>query len=245
MNFSALSRSYSPFLLKRELLNILTNYKLIGEIQKISKYEIHQEINNLIIDNYHAEDYFKSILVNEFVKKKVVAAFEVKVNSSRLDFLTINDYTQSFEIKTSFDTFNRLEKQIADYSKVFEFNNIVVSTSNMAEALQLIPNNYGVWIIENGKKKEVKKAERNTCIDPLAQLLMLTKSELNRFYNSTDVSAIVKLKKNSEINLLFKSVLKARYAEKWKFVASNRDSILPIDLQYFFKNNIHPNLIYS
>lgn len=215
------------------------------EFQNLKKTEIHRTINELVLQNYQGENYFKYVLTKEFLTRKVIAAFEVKVNESRVDFLSINGETKSFEIKSPLDNFSRLEKQLDNYSRVFEYNYVVVSHLNLTEALFRTPENYGVWVVKGLKRQEYRKAEKNPILDSRAQLSLLTKIELTKTFGTTLFENILCDFTGDRINELFKEVLKNRYNKRWCFIKDNQNEILPIDYQFFFNSNIPPSLIYS
>src|ERR1700744_5236847 len=102
--------TYLPQL--RELCSLINPHE---DCSAFAKFELHQRINCHLLDEYHGEQAIKYALFNSFRKKHLIAAFEMNVNSSRLDFLTINGVTTGYEIKSSLDTLNKLSKQSTDY----------------------------------------------------------------------------------------------------------------------------------
>jgi hypothetical protein len=87
-----------------------TNFK------EYSKFDLHRVLNNLLMNNYSGENIHKCKLVEKFKShKRVIAAFEINVNRSRLDFLAINGVSTSFEIKSRLDNLYKLKKQLNDY----------------------------------------------------------------------------------------------------------------------------------
>ena len=95
-----------------------------NSLDGVTKYELHVRLNSLIFDNYNGEQIFKYLLFKEyFSKQDVVGAFEIKVNNSRADFLTINGHSSCFEIKTALDNFSKFPKQASDYMKAFQKGN--------------------------------------------------------------------------------------------------------------------------
>src|SRR6185437_5618789 len=87
----------------------------------LPKFELHQRISNHLLTEYPGETAIKYALFKAFKHKPLIAAFEINVNNSRLDFLTINGVSTGYEIKSSLDTLQKLSKQSADYLKAFEF----------------------------------------------------------------------------------------------------------------------------
>ena len=102
-NVNALARSYNILdnanNFRKSLLSIVPNAKL----DDCTKYELHNLISNIITKKYNGESILKAKLVEMFVKRNVTAAFEIKVNNSRVDFLKVNGDTVSYEIKSGID----------------------------------------------------------------------------------------------------------------------------------------------
>jgi hypothetical protein len=215
------------------------------DYKSLAKFELHERINNHLLDQYHGEQGIKYALFKAFKQKQVVAAFEMNVNNSRLDFLTINGVTTGYEIKSSLDTLQKLSKQSADYLKAFEHNNIVIDERHLQNARQIVPEHYGIITIYRGRKKTVQPGTYNNSIDAEFQLTLLTKKELSSFFGKRQLSDILIEIDPVTINIKFKQALKARYQDRWNFIASRAEQILPLDIQFFFNSNVEPRNIYT
>jgi hypothetical protein len=212
-----------------------------------NKFELHQLLNDTIINKHNGEQILKYELFQQFFRKSLVAAFEIKVNNSRVDFLAINSSTHSFEIKSSIDNLCKLAKQASDYILAFEYNYVVIDERHLKNALEILPQSFGLWSFKFGKRRIHRKATYNNQIDPIVQLELLTKKELLLYFNeySGDIEMITRMMETNTINIRFKKALKERYRKRWEFIVLNQGEILPVDLQFFFKTNILPHYIYS
>jgi hypothetical protein len=211
------------------------------------KYQLHQLLNQTLVDNYTGEQLFKyNLFLQHFSKKNIVAAFEVKVNNSRADFLTINGHTSCFEIKTALDNLSKLSKQAVDYLSAFEYNYLIIDECHLEKAHQMIPDSFGLLVYKNGRSRKKRNAALNDTMNPEVQLGLLTKMELVKYFPEQQglLKAIMQDYCKAKINERFKIILKARYKKRWNFLVSNQDDIFPIDLQFFFSNNILPKHIY-
>ena len=244
MNYPALAKTYNPLLYRRTLIQMLNAFFNTDKYNDFEKHSLHKEINDLIIKNHRGEELYKYLLVKEFYNKNVIAAFEVKVNRSRADFLTVNGATKSFEIKSQRDKLVRLKKQMIDYSAVFEYNYIVTDVLHLDLILNDLDQNYGVWVFDGTKKIEVQKASKILELNSELQLNLCTKKELIYTFDTDNKEVILSRISSSCINTQFKEILKLRYTKRWKFIKDYKDSILPIDVQFFFNSNIDPEIIY-
>lgn len=231
---------YTPKL--RELLNLVYPH---NKLKNFCKLDLHKKINDLILDGHEGEQVLKYRLFKAFQYSNLVAAYEIKVKNSRVDFLTINGHTTSFEIKSSLDNLDKLAKQSDDYLTAFEFNNIVVHERHLKRCIEIIPKCFGVITVDKVKHTVVRKPIFNNKFHSKTQLSLLSKKELIKHYGSSDTDIIIGLKNSNQINELFKAALKARYKTRWEFIVENSNEILPIDIQFFFNKNISPVYIYT
>lgn len=231
---------YTPKL--RELLN---NVYPQNKIKKFCKLDLHRKINDLVLDGYEGEQVLKYRLFKAFQNSNLVAAYEIKVKNSRVDFLTINGHTTSFEIKSSLDNLDKLAKQSNDYLTAFEFNNIVIHERHLNRCLDIIPKCFGVITVDKVKHTVVRKPILNKNIHSKTQLSLLSKKELLRHYGSLDTNMITDTLDGARINESFKMALKERYQARWNFIVEYSNEILPIDIQFFFNKNIRPVFIYT
>jgi hypothetical protein len=212
-----------------------------------TKHDLHKVLNKILLNRYRGEEVLKYKLFEFYSNKaNTVAAFEIKVNSSRADFLAINGHTNNFEIKSLLDNFSKFQKQAQDYELVFEFNYLIVDECHVQKAQSILSDKWGLWVYENDRIKILRRPRLNQETNPRTQLSLLTKNELINFFpiQNGSISQILSNHSSSDINRQFKRILKSRYKSRWEFIIGNRKQILPLDLQFFFNNNILPKNIY-
>jgi hypothetical protein len=240
-----LARSYNILDYYQNLKAVLSHV-YSHNLNNCPKQELHWLINELLLENYTGESTLKAKLTDLFIQKDVVAAFEIKVNNSRVDFLTINGESKSFEIKSELDNLYKLSKQVSDYEKVFDENYIVIDEKHFTKAKKLIPDHYGIIVLHGHQLINDKTASPNEKLDSEKQLRLFTKKELAQTFKIPDITT-EEIQINyvpEEINERFKEMLKKRYTKRWQFLVDNKKQIYPIDYQFFFQHNIQPRIIY-
>lgn len=122
--------------------------------------------SNLAVD--HADE-----LSDTFVVDELGLCGEVRV-----DVAVINGALTGFELKSARDTLRRLPKQVAVYSQVLDYAELVVADNHLAAARSIIPRWWGVRVAVSNADGSVtveraRPARRNRMVDPysLAQLL--------------------------------------------------------------------------
>lgn len=241
-----IAKSYNPLSYTTELIDLLKSVYPTQNFEEWCKYYLHQAVNDLLIAKYNDEKLLKYELFSLHSQKELVGAFEMKVKSSRVDSLTINGCTTSFEIKSALDNLTKLNKQSNDYIKAFDFNYLVVDDRHIENALALVPESFGIWTFNSGRKKIYRKAEANGHIDAEVQLSLLTKKELAANFSEVEgcLKAITRNFSHQSINKRFKNALKNRYKQRWNFLVTHQQSILPVDIQFFFKTCLQPSQVY-
>jgi hypothetical protein len=236
MDYSALARSYNTLSYTHQLRDLLAAFFQTDKYKDCNKFELAKTVNDTVFKNYDGE---------QILKYRYVAAFEVKAKSSRTDFLVINGDTKSFEVKSKIDTLNRLKKQVEDYGDVFEYNTVVIDKTHLEKVIELIPDYYGIWYYEKSKKVVYREAKYSPKINASEQLTLMNKKELQKYFGSSNNEQILKECNSAQINDTLKQALKGRYDKRWSFIQTNWNSILPIDLQFFFNTNVKPEIIYG
>lgn len=241
-----LVKNYNTLEYSQALRSLLKTVFNDVDFSSYSKIMLHQYLNDSLITNYTGEVTLKYQLFRRAVRKNLVGAFETRVQNSRVDFLTLNGVSASFEIKSGLDNLDKLNKQVSNYVKVFEYNYVAIDFRHKKNALKMLPQSYGVLCFAGSKGIVERKASPNSGIDSDTQLNMLTKKELFKAFGGFNSREEIKNRfPDHIINGQFKEVLKSRYRNRWNFLVEHRNDILPIDIQFFFNCNIDPNLVYN
>ena len=252
---------YNPLKQTKELylslINALHSYSMDTSLIKIEN--TRKILNENILKYYPNEISIKSSFINNvlFKNNNHITIFELNSGTSRVDLCKINGNSVAYEIKTDLDNLNRLDKQINDYLKLFEKVYVICSVNNVKNVMKKIPIECGIYsyhVTKTGRYifKIEKEALLSPYIDSRKQLSLFTKLELSNFFNVHNLKKkeelINELTDNYDkvtINKAFKDNFKSKYKKNWNFLSENHSEILEIDYQWFFKNNINPNLIYK
>lgn len=244
-SFNTVLRQYNALEYSGKLMSLLNKIYPKKDFTNYTKFDLHRTINDLYIHNYRSEEVLKFKLFERLEdKKNITGAFEIPVADSRVDFITINGRTTSYEIKSEFDNLSKLKKQVDDYSKAFEYNYVVLDVKHKKKAEAIIPEYYGILTFRNGKMYKSRKALFNNNIQSKVQLELLSKKELFKGFSSQNKHDVLESFESKDVNRIFKELLHNRYGKKWNFLLDNQHNILPIDIQFFFKTNIDPLDIY-
>lgn len=127
----------------------------------------------------------KRKLLAQYIKDPnalVVDELGVKHGTARIDIAVINTVLHGYEIKSDRDNLDRLPEQIQAYSSVFDRITLIVGYRHAYEALKMIPEWWGVKLIQVGKRgaihfSEARTARKNPSPDAVALTQLLWKDE--------------------------------------------------------------------
>ncbi len=88
------------------------------------------------LENLHASDH----------KLRIVEELGVKHGAARVDIAVINGILHGYEIKSDRDTLLRLPEQVDIYNSVFDQITLVVGKSHLYEAINIVPDWWGITI---------------------------------------------------------------------------------------------------
>lgn len=213
-----------------------------------NKYKYNEVYNHVIMKYGRNETVIKYNLIKGFIDNpENVGLFEFNVGSSRLDIGKVNGSMYAYEIKTELDNTLRLEKQIQDYEKIFEFINVVCHFKHLKEVRNIVPKKVGIisFEINNGEVifKDVRKAQKNKSIKKEFLLKSLSSKEyayIIKEYLKEDkvplfkeerIKIVDKRIKKENLLEIYKEIIKARQSQRWNYIKDEFNVILPIEVQ--------------
>ncbi len=132
---SLFSRKHGVSWLKKDFNSVKARIKLydphIVNISNITYLDYLKKVYKTIETKYPNEYVIKNSfinhsLINEIKELNSVVYSEFRVGKSVVDLAMFNGISKAFEIKSEFDTPNRLEGQLKDYKKIFNEVYIIV-----------------------------------------------------------------------------------------------------------------------
>jgi hypothetical protein len=119
----------------------------------------------------------------EATDPKIRIMEEMKIGSSRADFLLVTDgIITGYEIKSDADSYARLQSQTRDYGKFCDYCYVVVGKSHQKGIFKYVPDFWGVIVItaEDGniKIEELREASISPNVTLYNKMRLLWKREL-------------------------------------------------------------------
>lgn len=227
----------------------LENYFSGKEIIQLKAKYKDKEVYNYIVMKYGKnETVVKYNLIKQFMlDPKTIGLIEFNVGNSRLDIGKINGNSYAYEIKTELDNTSRLEKQIADYEKAFEFIYVVCHYKHLENVKKIVPKKIGIQLFDINNQeirfKTIRKAQKNKSINKeflldsihSKEYEFIIKEYLNidkiPLYKADRMKLVNKHIKKNELLEVYKQIIKLRQSKKWYRIKQNFNAILPIELQ--------------
>jgi hypothetical protein len=272
-----LAKIFSPTIIKELSINGNSEKltRVLKELELLSQLDLKKDLSsffndvyNFLLKNYRNEYIYKNTIIKKVLlgKHSLNTAYlinECRVGNSKADSVILNGTSTVYEIKSEFDTFNRLDTQLNDYKKAFEFIYIVIPSQSL-EKLKLYLNDNDVGIIVLNKRNTlsiIQEAKSNkTHFDKKIIFELLRKKEyiniIKKYYGNIPNMPNTKIFTYCK-NLFYKldielihseiiSTLKKRgenniYKE---FILSVPESLKALSIQVNFTQKEKQNLLY-
>lgn len=131
----------------------------------------------------------------------VLDEFNISLGLVRADIAIVNGVLHGIEIKSEKDTLKRLDNQLKEYERFFEYITIVTCEKFQEKIIDTIPINYGVIIVKSKKDRvifeKLRKAKKNYNVDKLCLVQALWKEELIEIIETLDYKKGFKSKSKS------------------------------------------------
>lgn len=127
----------------------------------------YNSVYSYLLKNYRNEYVFKNTIVNKILLGKhslatSTAFSEFQVLGCKLDLLVLNGTSKAYEIKTKYDNFSRLSKQLETYLKFFDEVSLVLDEKFDDNILKDLNSRVGVFVFtKRNTLSEIRKAKSN------------------------------------------------------------------------------------
>ena len=172
----ALSRIFAP-----EVINSIVETGKSGYLSEIclnsgvfeqldTKMPLGQFFNwiyNFLFKNYRNEYIYKNAIANKILLGKHSLntshmLTEFRAGKCKADAVILNGTSTVYEIKSEYDTFNRLENQINAYFGIFDRINVITSASQVQKLKAVLPEKAGILVLtDRNSIKTIRDAASN------------------------------------------------------------------------------------
>ncbi|GGN64104.1 sce7726 family protein [Oceanobacillus indicireducens] len=114
---------------------------------------------------------------------RIINELGINNGKSRVDVAVVNGIIHGYEIKSDYDTLDRLPRQISYYNKLFQRMTIVSSRKYYQQILEMVPKWWGIKIISWDATRliEKRKGRKQSTQDKDTLLSLLWKEDLEDF----------------------------------------------------------------
>jgi hypothetical protein len=104
---------------------------------------------------------------------------ELRVGNCKADVVVLNGTSTVYEIKSEYDSFERLQNQIGSYIMMFDMVNVITSTSQLSKLKEVLPSEVGVMELTREDTIRIisEPASNRERVDPSLLFASLTKPE--------------------------------------------------------------------
>ncbi len=184
---SITNKGYSPY-----LTEVCKNSGIIDRIDPATTLgEFFDYIYNFLFRNYRNEYVYKNVIVNKLLLNKhslntSQILTEFRVGRNKADVVLLNGTSTVYEIKSQYDSFARLDKQLKTYFEIFDYVNVITSPSQATKLAPILPERAGLLVL----------TDRNTISTIRKPISNKENINLNLLFNSLRKTEYLKIIKN-------------------------------------------------
>jgi len=156
--FSAIGHFFSPIVLTNlgknnhspYLSEVCQSSGLLKNIDlSVSLGDFLNIIFQFLLKNYRNEYVYKNIIANKILLGRhslntSQMLTEFRVGKNKADVVILNGSSTVYEIKSEYDSFARLDRQLQSYLMAFEYINLITSPSQIEIIKNHLPENVGI-----------------------------------------------------------------------------------------------------
>lgn len=128
--------------------------------------KFYDAIFKRLIREYRDEYIYKNAIAEKILlgKHNLNTAFmltEFRVDDCKADAVVLNGTSHVYEIKSEMDSFERLDRQLAAYRKMFDFITVITTERLYNSVEERIPREVGIMVLaDGGYQFRIKKCRR-------------------------------------------------------------------------------------
>lgn len=113
---------------------------------------LFEEIYDYLMCNYRCEYIYKNTIANNILIGRhslntATLLSEFRAGESKADVVILNGTSNVYEIKSEYDTINRLKNQLDSYLKIFDKVNVVTHSSQLEKVMESISEDVGIMVL--------------------------------------------------------------------------------------------------
>ena len=161
--FNAISPIFSKSFLERVVFNdhIVVLQELSEYFSKFSLPSKHQPLctwfeffYNILYSHYRSEYIYKNTIATDLFLERhtlqnAVLINELQCGNSKADVAIFNDRATVYEVKSEYDSLDRLPSQLADYQKVFDHIVVVTIEKKIKSVIDLVAGHVGIMLLDS------------------------------------------------------------------------------------------------
>ena len=124
--------------------------------------EFYNVIFGKLVKEYRHEYIYKNAIAEKILlgRHNLNTAFmltEFRVDDCKADAVVLNGTSHVYEIKSEMDSFDRLDRQLAAYRRMFDFITVITTERLFKSVRDRVPEEIGVMVLAEGEYKFKKK----------------------------------------------------------------------------------------
>lgn len=149
------------------LSEVISGSRILDHLNsEATMHEFFEWIFRYISQEYRNEYVYKNIIANKILRGEhfpdsSYMLTELDAGVCKADVVILNGTSVVYEIKSEYDSLDRIDKQIKEYQKVFDEINIITCDSQATKLEKIIPDEIGLVILTSDNDFHIIKSAKS------------------------------------------------------------------------------------
>jgi hypothetical protein len=192
--------------------------------------------------NVASAEFLKSQVIDFLISKysdDVLIGNEVMYGTKRklVDLLVLHsNKLTALEIKADNDDLRKIQEQITEYKKIFDYVIVCTTTNHLKKLEQLLLEDIGIYCITDGNVEIMRLPQKQKHIDKVEMLFTINSKFLRQHFqtqkinmNSDEIRAKYKQESTKKIHTIFIDYLYNKIESKFNLFLQHRGNVTHID----------------
>lgn len=132
---------------------ILSESQLVDKLNpQMTLRDFYNELFSILFRTYRNEYIYKNAIADKILlgRHSLNSSFmltEFRAGNCKADTVILNGTSTVYEIKSTYDSVTRLERQLAAYEKIFDHVNVITSEDQLTKVEKIINKHVGLMIL--------------------------------------------------------------------------------------------------
>jgi len=183
--YPAIANIFSPSVItnliktgkSKYLSEVLSESRILDKLDsETTMYDFFDWIFNFISQEYRSEYVYKNVIANKILRGELFLDLsyiltELDAGKCKADVVVLNGTSAVYEIKSEYDSLDRIHRQISEYKKIFDKVNVITCETQAMKLKKILSEDIGLIILTSSEEFIVVQDAKSNKINVLPDVI--------------------------------------------------------------------------